>query len=130
MRDSLSASANYLATGTAGPPYSEVIGLANRFAALWNIQFKVLAERNAINVARDYLTSYYRYGGDGGKVAVAYGLGATASVEDVLRAIAKRSGMGVLDYKSKKAGRWVSAFKVAIDGAAEICLQGSACRSK
>ena len=54
MRDSLSASATYLATGKAGPPYAAAFDLANRFAALWNIQFKVLAERNAINVARDY----------------------------------------------------------------------------
>ncbi len=130
MRDSLEAWAEHAMTGGVAPPYSAVVGLANRFGALWNIQFKVLAERNAINLAREYLTSYYRYGGDGGKVAVAYGLGPSASLEDVLGAIARQSGMSRLDYSLGKASRWVSSFKVAINGATEVCLQDSLCRGQ
>ncbi|WP_411725790.1 hypothetical protein [Methyloglobulus sp.] len=127
MRESLAASVNTIATGVASPPYAVVVELANRFGALWNIQFKVLAERNAIRLADEYLTLYYRKGSDAAKVASAYGLPSSATTEDVMKSIAKQLGMGWLDYNLKKASQWVSSFKVAITNATNVCMQDSAC---
>jgi WD40 repeat protein len=123
MRDSLAASF----TETASPPYVAMVELANRFGTLWNIQFKVLDERNAIRLADEYLTLYYRNGGDAAKVAAVYGLLSSATTEDVMKMIAKQWGMGRLDYDLEKASQWVSSFKVAISNAANVCLQGSTC---
>jgi len=123
MRSSLLAAAE----GGGQPPYAAMVELANRFGTLWNIQFKVLAERNAIRLADEYLTLYYRNGSDAAKVAAVYGLSSSTTTEDVMKRIAEQRGMGWLDYNLKKASEWVSSFKVAITIVANVCLQGSTC---
>ena len=129
MRDSLSASVNYLVTGTASTPYAGMVQLANRFGALWNIQVKVLAEINAITLAQEYLLPYYRSGGDSAKVAAIYGLPNTTTTEDVIKSMAKKMGIGWLDYSLKKTIRWISSFKVAMSNAATVCMESvSSCR--
>lgn len=149
MRDSLAASANYFSTGFASSPYTAAVGLFNRFVAWWNIQSKVLAERNAIRLADEYLTLYYRNGSDAAKVASTFGLSRTATLEEVLKSIAKQLGMTGVDdricspqssfaicsapqqiredYNLKKASQWVMSFKLAVSNAANVCLQSSTC---
>lgn len=100
-----------------------MIQLANRLAALWNYQ-RVLRERNTLLMEQEYLTEFFRRGGDSAVVATLYGAPANAPLEAVLKSMAKTMGFGHFDYSIRRAAPAIRWLQNSINVAAKQCMDG------
>lgn len=91
VRNGIKTAIIYSVRGTASPPYTEMVSLANKIAALWNTN-RITRERNTLTLVREYLRQLYSFGGDQGNLAEAHGLPRQAAMQDVVAAINKNFG--------------------------------------